>query len=210
MRLPLLLALAALLGSPTLAGCIGTAAASATEAKSSADDAARAWDADAQLVNIVGIEGTFPLLAAAALGGPTGEDWSAAKDDKTVGDGLAEVWAFRYVAPSKSRAYVVVVDRDEEIVRAEESFRRDDEPLGSWSVDSDDALDIARDANDALANGVARDEFGVFALLHHENGRAEWVIAGGGGDDLGVGGGFVRIDARTGDVLESAGGYHEA
>lgn len=210
MRLPILLALASLVASPALAGCIGTAAASATEAMSAADEAARAWDADAQLVNIVGIEGTFPALVAAAFGASSGSDWSAAEDDKTVGDGLAELWAFRYVAPEKTRAYVVVVDKDDDVVRAEESFRRDDEPLGSWSVDSDDALDIARDANDALAKGVARDEFGVFALLHHENGGPEWVIAGGGVDDLGVGGGFVRIDARTGDVLESAGGYRDA
>lgn len=205
-----MLAFAAILASPALAGCIGTAAASATEVMSAADDAARAWDAEAQLVNVVGIEGTFPALVAAAFGASSGGDWTAAEEDEKVGDGRAELWAFRYVAPGKSRAYVVVVDKDDNVVRAEESFRRDDEPLGAWSVDSDDALGIARGANDALAKGVARDEFGVFALLHHENGRAEWVVAGGGVDDAGAGGGFVRIDANTGDVLESAGGFRDA
>lgn len=193
-----------------LPGCVGTAAASAVDAMSTADAAAKAWDDDARLAQALAYEGSFPvalLLQYAEFGTGSREDFERARNDENVGDGLAEVWAYRYVALGKESAYLVVVDRDDNILRESETPLRDnDASLGDWTLDSDDAVEIALGKNEHIGQGTKLDDFAVFAVLHREEGVTEWLVAGGGVNADGIVGGYVRIDAATGDVLASDGG----
>lgn len=208
------LALALLLAAaPLLAGCVGTAAASAAELRSEADNAAREWDATAKLAQAIGIEGTFPMMAAMAFAGygaGTTEGSASAQEDEDVGDGKCEAWIYRYVADDKADVFVVVVDADGKVVHTETAERTDDDAaLGAWNVDSDAAVEKALQANEGLRNGLGQEHFGFVSILgqHESAANAAWLIAGGGGSALGGGGGFVVIDAVTGDVLLSEGGF---
>lgn len=207
-RLPLLVAALSLAALPALAGCIGSAqAASAKENLGAADAAAKAWDPDAQLAQVVGVEGTFASLVG-AIGMGSSQDFSQASDDENVGDGLAEIWAYRYLAPTKAKSFVVVLDKAGTILRESEEQKRDDDlVLGAWSVDSDAALEKAVAVNADLAKGLGSRYFGTVAVLHQQEGGAVWLVAGGGGDiATGGGGGQVVIDAVSGKVLSSEGG----
>lgn len=190
-------------------GCVGSAAASAVDAMSAAETAAKGWNENAKLAHAMAIEGTFPAMILTAMG-ESSRDFSQAKGDEAIGDGLAEVWAYRYVAEGAETAYLVVVDRDDTILREETTpLRPEDAALAAWSIDSDDALEKALAANDALASGVARDQYGIVAILHSDEGRAEWLVAGGGADDLGAGGGIVRLDAQSGEIIATYGSFEE-
>lgn len=205
LRLALLLVSVA---SLVLAGCVGSAqAASAKQNLAPADEAAKAWDPEARLVQIVGVEGTFASLAAAFAKAST-QDFAPAGEDETIGDGLAEVWVYRYVAAAKAKSFVVVLDKEGGVVRkGEEAKRDDDRPLASWVLDSDEAMTLALKANDGLAKGVEGRYFGVVSVLHQESaGNPVWLVAGGGGDLTGGAGGHVVLDAVTGKVLSSEGG----
>jgi hypothetical protein len=196
------------IASLVLAGCIGSAqAASAKQNMGAADEAARAWSADARLAQVAGVEGTFASLAAAFAQVST-KDFSQAGEDETVGDGLAEAWAYRYVAAGKDKSYVVVLDKEGNVVRkGEEAKRADDRPLGAWSLDSDEAMEAAVKANADLAKGLGSRFFGVVAVLHQEGAGPVWLVAGGGGDLDGGAGGHVLVDAVTGAILSSEGGF---
>lgn len=206
-----------LIAAPVLAGCVGTAsAASAKEWQTPADEAAMKWDADAALVNVIGAEGTFPMnLAASFFGfdeGASDEDWSTAEGDEKVGDGKAELWLYRYISPNKEKALAVVV-AEGKVVRAEEDARQeDDTPLGAWVLDSDAALEAALTANEALRKGVASEHYGIGAFLSRSDADSSprWVIGGMGGGSLGGGGGYVILDAETGEVIDSNGGFRSA
>lgn len=200
------------LAAPLLAGCVGSAsAASAREWQSPADEAAQEWDADAQLVNVIGVEGTFPVQLAAMLFDfheSAGEaDWNDAQEDDEVGDGKARLWLYRYVAPEKDAAYLVVVAKNKVIHEAEDERRADDTPVGEWVLDSDAALDVALGHNEALSAGVERERYGIGAILTRESADATptWLVAGLGADLNGAGGGFVLIDATSGDIIASEG-----
>ncbi|MDX1611337.1 MAG: hypothetical protein R3185_03140, partial [Candidatus Thermoplasmatota archaeon] len=103
---------------------------------------------------------------------------------------------------------IVVVDRDGQVVEEKEVDRGDHQPLEDWEVDSDEAMEIAREANQGLAQGTDREHYGLVLVLEQDDGRATWFIAGGGGDERGGGGGFAIIDARTGEVIRSGGGFN--
>ncbi|HEX2022717.1 MAG TPA: hypothetical protein VHH36_08380 [Candidatus Thermoplasmatota archaeon] len=199
---------------PLLAGCVGTAQATAMESRSAADEAAARWASDAQLAQVVGVEGSSSLAsmasAFASSWGGGASDFERAGEDEEVGDGRAEVWAYRYLAASKDRSLVVVVDRDGAVLRQGEEGRDAREPtLGEWTVDSDRALALAKEANEGLRKGTSSEHFGTVAVLARDPGspRAWWIVAGGGGSLSGGGGGFVKLDAVSGEVLESQGGF---
>lgn len=210
-RLPVLLVALAAALAPALAGCIGSAsAASAKDNLGAADEAAKKWDSNARLAQIVGAEGTLGALAS-AFGGSS-SDLGDASDDESVGDGLAEVWIYRYVASSKSMSYVVVVSKDGAILReGQEAKRAEDQPLGQWSLDSDDAVKLALAENEHLRKGLESRFFGFAVVLHQEGaGNPVWLVAGGGGDFTSGGGGSVILDAVTGKILSSEGGSGSA
>lgn len=202
-----------LVSASVLAGCVGTAAASAAELRTDADDAARAWSADAQLAQAVGIEGTFPMammLAAMGAGGVDSGSESAAKEDEKVGDGLCQAWVYRYVSATKpDEAFVVIVGSDGDILQQSAEARgEDDEPLGQWTLDSDAAVEKALAVNEGLRTGLGSERYGFASILGQHEGAPgpAWLIVGGGGSSAGGGGGFVLIDAVNGVVLANEGG----
>lgn len=207
--------LATLVAAPALAGCLGSAQASAMDQRDPAQEEAESWSSDAELALVVGLEGE----AANAYGGYDGgndsfeEDyWSRAEEDDSRGDGQAELWGYGFVSESKpDEVFYVVVDADGEVVDTRTDSRDDEEALGEWEVDSDEAAEIAREENEHLRAAEEADNSGFVFVLHEDDDYTNpvWIVAGGGGGDSGGGGGIVIIDAVTGDVLESHGGSYQ-
>lgn len=202
-----------------LSGCIGTAAATAVEAQKAAQSKAQAWNPNAQLAGIMGIEGTFNMgwMAGYMMSMSTQGDhasasahFEASDEDKKVGDGRCLVWAYRWVAPGVP-GYYMVVEKEKKVVFEGYVENPSDAavPLGDFKVDSDDALRIAKEANEGFRRGVESEHFGLVERLNKDAGHEhpEWIVAGGGGSSQGAGGGMVRIDAVTGLVLENQGGF---
>lgn len=136
--------------------------------------------------------------------------WSRTADDGDVGDGRCEFWVYAFVAEGREEAYFVVVDRDGDILDEGAAERDDDlRPVGEWNIDSDRALDIAKENNQGLRQGLDSENFSVVSVLNRDAGEdhATWTIVGAGGDASGGGGGMVVIDAVTGQVLRSHGGF---
>lgn len=214
-RLPLpgALALVALL-AVVVSGCTNAAAGTALAAKAPADQSAQAWSSDAQLAGLMGMEGAFvgSSFMTMAMSGTwgSGESFSGSERDPRVGDGRTEFWMSFYTSPTKQGGYVVVVDKDNKVVRSRAiSEAMSAQPVGAWSINSDDALQRAKEANQGLREGLDANRFGVLSGLRHdpEFGRATWTILGGGGDREGGGGGLVVLDANTGAILKSEGGF---
>lgn len=229
------LLIGALAALPTLAGCIGTAQASAMEMRDPAQDLAEDWDSQATLVGVLGLEGGGGLMGFLQEDGwddwswdwdghtshhagdgafhvqSSDDHWARAADDDSIGDGKCEVWAYRFISPSQpGKVYVVVLDRDGELLHDEVDDRESqDEPLGNWEIDSDEAAEIALDVNEGLRRGTNSEHYGIMLALGQDEEYASptWFIAGGGGDASGGGGGFVVIDAVTGEVRMSQGGF---
>jgi hypothetical protein len=208
---PFALLVAGLFVSLALAGCLASAA-TAQSVQPDADAYAQSWDADARLVAIIGLEGRSAELASMGLDWMSDEDehWERAEADPEPGNGQAEVWVFSYHG-SEDRALHVVLDGKGEILDAFEEARLTDLlPVGDYQVDSDEAMSIAMSENEGLQDARERDSFGVMSMLARpmEDYDPTWVIMGGFGDFReGAGGGFVVIDAMTGEVLFSHGGF---
>lgn len=234
MRRALPILMVALVAAPALSGCL-TAQATAMQYQDTAHARAQDWDPDAELAGIFGVEGTFgAMFGGVPWMGPSpqmsgsmdwdgsgpgasaqsqhGEKayWSRAREDPNVGDGRTEFWIYGFVAEGRSEAFYVVVDRDGEVLDTGTTARDEDTvPVGQYNVDSDRALQIAKDANQGLEEGLDSENFGLVMGLKRDadQDHARWFVAGGGGDESGGGGGFVVIDAVTGEVLESQGGF---
>jgi hypothetical protein len=204
------LAIAAILVTTPLAGCLGSAqAATAQQEESQARDEAQTWADDAELASVVGIEGAF-VAGFTAFGAGSADHWDRANEDDDIGDGRCKVWKYTFVSESKpDEAYFVVVDHEGEIVDSGTEDRDDQGPIGEWSFDSDEALDTAKDANEGLERGTSSENYGLVIVLDDDEDyeNPTWFVAGGGGDSSGGGGGVVVVDAVTGDVLSSSGGY---
>lgn len=143
--------------APLLSGCVETASAtwddvrasvgappaevSAMSALNEADDAARAWRADAVLLAVSALE-------SADVDGPAGD---ATYADPDVGNGRAPFWEFEYGTPNAT--YSFLVHANGSITDARE--RADDEGASedhadataapAWKIDSDAAMKILRD-----------------------------------------------------------------
>lgn len=204
---------ASLLALPALAGCVGTAGATAMEHRSVAGEEASEWSQGASLVQIVGVEGSWNMTTGfAGSMGESGEAyWDRAEDDPNPGNGHAEVWVYRFVDSGASEAvFSVAVDESGEVLGVSEGERSSGMvALGEWSVDSDEAMEIALDMNSGLRDASQTENVGLVSVLYQEEDRENpvWRIAGGGGDASGGGGGSVLLDAVTGEVLESMGGF---
>lgn len=202
-----------------LSGCLTASAATAKEHQGKATDEAQSeWAADAQLVGIFGMEGTNQGWEE----GPwsAGEDQSknyfaSAEDDDDVGDGRSEVWAYGYQADSKpDEFFIVFFDKDGDrqgdmTVPAEDDML----PIGDYELNSDEAVDKAKEAEDGIETALETENhfMVVFLAKAEDHPNPVWsVMAGGGGqsDDgsYGGGGGFAVVDAVTGEVLAHFGG----
>lgn len=213
-RLPASLVLAALLlASPALSGCLGTAQATAKDHRSTAEDRASDWAGSPRLIEAIGVEGSFPTSfgASETNADQQADYWSKARDDPDVGDGHAEIWVYRFVSEEMpGTVLTVVVDKDGEVVHTHRADRAGDEaPIGEWEVGSDEAIETAKEANQGLREGTDKEHFGLVMRLAEDDDHDNpvWLIAGGGGDRSGGGGGVVTLDAVTGEVLSSSGGY---
>lgn len=229
MRRMIPVAIVVMVAAP-LAGCI-TAQATAMQYRDAAHARAQEWDSNAELAEIVGVEGQFDFAMSGGSdwgGSPGGNAWGSssqaevqskhgsaaywdrAKDDPQLGDGRCEFWVYTFVAEGRDEKFIVVVDQDGEIIdNGTESRDEDDVAVGTWNVDSDRALEIAKDNNEGIRRGTESDNFGLVMNLDREpdEDNARWTVVGGGGDESGGGGGVVVIDAVTGEVLSSQGGF---
>lgn len=235
LKVPLLL-VSLLLVSPMLSGCL-TAQATALQYRDTAHARADEWDQDAVLAGIFGVEGTSTMgwmgpgvtwdwqwsgstgfsgfgggsSGMSAQGEVSKESyWARAEEDPNVGDGRAEFWVYAFVAEGRQEAFFVVVDRDGQVIDTGTAERDADMvPVGPWNVDSDRALEIAKDNNQGIEEGLDSENFGLMMALGRRNTseHAKWLVVGGGGDSSGGGGGIVIIDAVTGEVLMSEGGF---
>lgn len=207
--------IALVLLGPSLAGCLGSAQATALQHRDAATSRAHAWDPNATLALVLGVEGN---LTSAFHDGSWDTDgnatyWHHASSDPHKGDGRTELWLYRYVAADRPHeAYVVVVDQSGKVLRNQTVPRWiEGHALGSWSIDSDQAAQIAANSNGGIAKGTSAASYGVVLVLSGDHdGHAVWTVAGGGRDQNGGGFGIVRIDAVNGTVLSSFGGYRSA
>lgn len=212
-RFPLIAAVAVLLVTPALAGCMGTAGATAMEHRDVAQEEAAAWSSGAALLQIVGVEGSWNLTTAfsGSAGAAETSYWERAMEDRSPGNGHAEVWVYRFEDPDDHGVvFTVVVDRAGEVLDTKENERSGGmAPVGSWSLDSDEAMEVALRANNGLRDASQAENFGIVSVLQQSEGREDpvWLIAGGGGGPSGGGGGSVMLDAVSGDVLQSQGGF---
>ncbi len=198
------------LAASMLAGCL-SAQATAQSLEPAAEAKAQSWDRSAELVVITGMEGeNAQLISQAAAMGGSGDHWERAQDDPDPGDGRSEIWAYGY-RNDDGEHLIVVVDRDREIVEEVELPEFLDLPaIGHYQVDSDQAMEIAMDENEALREARDGDAFGVMATLVRieEDENPMWVIMGGFGSMQGDGGGgMVVIDALSGKVEASMDGW---
>lgn len=200
-------------------GCLTASAATAKEHQGQAtDDAQTEWASDAELVGIFGMEGTNEGWDEGPWG--AGEDQSEnyfaeAEDDDEVGDGRAEVWAYGYQADTKpDEFYIVFFDKDGDrqgdmTIPAEDDML----PIGDYDVNSDEAVEKAKEAEDGIQAALDSENhfMVVFLAKHEDHPNPVWsVMAGGGGQSgdgsFGGGGGFAVVDAVTGEVLAHYGG----
>ncbi len=178
-----------------------------------AQERALAWSEDARLLQAAAVEGEHGAAAGfvAEEEVPDRGFWHRAEEDSEWGDGSAEVWMFRFVDErDRSRGLEVVVDRQGEVLSVERVEPPSSlEPVAGWEVDSDEAVEAALVENRALMEASERETFGLVMLLEQEPGREAptWVIAGGGGDAKAGGGGLVRVDSVSGEIVESWGGF---
>lgn len=205
--------------SLVFAGCLTASAATAKEHQGKAtDDAQSEWASDAEIVGIFGMEGTNQRWGE----GPwrAGEDESAnyfadAQDDDEVGDGRSEVWAYGYRSDSKpDEFFIVFYDKDGDR-KGEITVPADDDllPIGDYDVNSDEAVDKAKDAEDGIESALGSEHHFMVVVLVRSDDRPNpvWsVMAGGGGqsgeDSFGGASGFAVVDAVTGEVLAHFGG----
>lgn len=243
---------AVLLAAPAVGGCLGTAsAATATDHRDQAHERAQQWDSQAELAEVVGLEGQaaqwmgswgFQYHAWYGPGGDYGGDygsdydgrdqpgspsedeqgprmssshrgtsspWARAAEDEEMADGRCRVWAYTYVSENKpDETLTVILDEEGNLLANHTDDREDERALSNWEIDSDEAVEIAKEANAGVREGQNSEYRGFVYVLEedpdHEN--PTWTVAGGGGDASGGGGGVVIIDAVTGEVLESHGG----
>lgn len=194
---------------PVLAGCATVAAneATAEDHREMAEERAREWDEDAQLVRVIGVEGRHGEHFAGVDSRPTNRSfWHGAVDDGDVGDGRCVVWTYRFVAeqPDPSHAYRVAI-QDGEIVSTGLRANPDaTEPLPEGLIDSDEAAQAARDAHEGIDEGLDGDDPGLTLQLVHdeEEDVPVWRVVGGGGQGTG---GAVVLDARTGGIIDAGG-----
>jgi hypothetical protein len=210
---PVLLALM-LAMLPAMAGCMTASAATVKANQGEATDAARSqWSDDAELVAAIGLEGTNAEGDEYSPWGAEQEAdarnfFASARDDGDVGDGRCEVWGYVYASASKpGEFYAVFVDKDGQR-QGTFSFEEDDDdlvPIGDFDVNSDEAIDIAKDANEGIATAMESDDrFVVMALARPDTDQNPvWVVVAGAAGSGDGRFGFVMIDAKTGEVLAS-------
>lgn len=183
-RFPLVVAAILSMSAVGLAGCIEAPAflsadqteVSALANRGIADDAARAWNPSAELVGVFTAED------------PEADGNESLQADPDVGNGLAVVWYYTYLAPTQAagsdedanatmqdlpvRVYKVyadgtLIEEDPEQMEQEWDADLETRPLVNWTVDSDAALATAR-GNATFAAVYEGANLTVFEGVSHE------------------------------------------
>lgn len=192
-----------------LPACDRADGASAMTHRDKAIAEAKEWDQEAELAQVIGIEGqNWAELVEGISGGIQDAGVSRSADDTDIGDGRSEIWIYRFVSAETRDAYTVGLDEGGEVLFQEPDQGDElDLPVGEWTIDSVEAAEIAMERNPHLLRGSGAENAGIVLILGRDSvgGNATWLVAGGGGDSRGGGGGEVIVDAVTGDVLQSHG-----
>jgi hypothetical protein len=201
-RSKLLVAIGTLLGSFTLAGCLGDSGeqapdpaqpASALSHRDVADEAARAWNEEAELVSVAGGEGALEALVSEGSLRflPTFVNGTQAQ----LGDGQSSAWAFEYRAGDQG--YGVVVEANGTISTEQETPLGSDRPVGDDLVDSTTAIDRLQAQSEAFGEGQTPRAFAYALYNATEHDGSVWALGKLSGNEPTVG----LIDADTGDFL---------
>lgn len=164
------------------AGCLSEdppAPATAGQLRPQAQERAEAWNADARLQGVVGVEGNVSrLLASDALNDVP----DLPGEDDALADGRAPAWAFAYRAGGNG--FGVVVAKDGTVV---DTWNRQPEgnAVDRWSVDSDNALQAARNVSEGDGRPV------LVALVAGDVGSPFWAVVTNDSRE--------RVDAVSGD-----------
>lgn len=182
------------------AGCVGTVSAGdpAMEPRTTAEDAASDWRANASLVSVFTAEDPEPNATD-----DTAEDAPLEarvdRSDGELADGEAPAWLYTYRAGGDELKLVVaangsIVDRS--VSEADPGQT----PIEGWEVDSDTAAETIAEHNGTFADaGDARSAF--YALYQNETAeRPRWMFVVFHRDAAPA---FYRVDATTGAYLGS-------
>lgn len=196
----------ALLLAAGLSGCADDSpeGATARDLLQVANQQAQATDPSALLVSIQAFE-----VRAPRDDGRSQVPEESYRADPNVGDGRAIAWHYEFVRPESGERMIVIVHADGEVMAVIEDAQREDlwfegsAPLAGWSVDSDDAAGIikqAKDGYDRLAS--AADAIVGWALLGAET-DATWVawVSSGGGNPANAR--YFAVGATNGTYLGS-------
>lgn len=229
MRLPQILPLLGILvlAGAVLAGCLDASPQlTAMQAQDEAAAAADAWDVDAELVFIVGLEGRatnnhlrdflgsqlFAEMGFEGFEETDGEGtphWERMESDRDPGNGKAELWLLHYTAAGQDEELVLLLDRDgNELDRMNHTGSPGGGSVENFTVDSDAAVATAMDESAELRE--TRESSNVFIgsalVFDPSHGGPVWTITAIGGDLDGIRGGVVQLDAVSGEVIYRDGG----
>lgn len=189
---PLALLFALAFAGVALSGCLEApsflfAADSEATAQKNLDlaqEAAKAWSANATLTSVFAFE--------------TAEPESDLPTDPDVGNGRAVAWWYGFAAGNETRAYRVTADGEVALENDTSEAGMDADqtlPLGEWTVDSDKALETAK-ANQTFGAVASGQNVSYAEGIANEEGSTQWFVAAYGES------GFViaLVDAKTGEL----------
>lgn len=187
---PAMRALAVVAAAVLLAGCLDNVPflskdeVPARNVADDAEDAAKAWKADAVLT------GAFAFESRKA---PFGLD-EGLPLDPDVGNGKAVAWAFTYVAGSRQATFVVNASGDVWPEHDDDAAGSGQVAVSDW-VDSDDAMDAAR-GDDRVVQALGSANAVGVALGDNGTSGPVWTFFTLGADGI-----VAVVDARSGDLL---------
>lgn len=194
--------LALMVAIPALAfaaGCLGAPSAEqvpggALEHKAQADETAKRWDPDAELVSVSGGEGDLEALVQNGSLGWLPEFVEGRQGD--LGDGRSPRWAYEYQAGEEGLG--VLVSANGTVIESLEVETSPQPALTEGRVDSTDAIEQARQEHPRW-RGIS-DGAGVAYALYHSGSfdRPVWALGLLTEQDERV---VVIVDALTGEDL---------
>ncbi|MEK6985948.1 MAG: hypothetical protein AABX89_06170 [Candidatus Thermoplasmatota archaeon] len=127
--------------------------------------------------------------------------------DDAIGDGKARAWNFEFASPSNRLSFIILPSGDVTF-RVEKSGTGAGRDLSNFTIDSDQATNLARLKQESFATLQPNAQAGAILLQTSPDGnRTEWILALSavlGGKTQSV---AVRVDAHSGEVLlEGASG----
>lgn len=199
-----------------LSGCVASGS-TASELQMAADHIAENWHPRAELVMILGGEGTVSLqrtfeqwdveaLHVPPIASLANESfWNRVVEDPEPGDGRAELWAFVYRAGESGRHLVLAFDRSSDLLY-EQEMEQDafSGVVRDYNVDSDHAVRIAWQEEDGFQASLGHERFTLTVALverPQDPGPVWLLLAATHGVE--ASGWRVVVDAQNGALLQS-------